>query len=75
MDGRTAQCAAKVVQYEFALFYIEVSAYDQLRGRPFVPRFYGAFVGMWVTGPLGVILMERMEKTFDSYEEMDMEEK
>jgi hypothetical protein len=75
VDGHNGNCAAKVVQYQFALFYIEVRAYEQLQGKQFVPRFYGAFVGNWVTGPLGVILMEKMDKTFDSYEDMDWEEK
>ena len=75
VNGHNAQCAAKVVQYEFALFYMEVSAYEQLRGKQFVPKFYGAFAGMWVTGPLGVILIERLEMTLDSYEEMNTEEK
>jgi hypothetical protein len=30
---------------------------------------------MWPTGPLGVILMEKLDKTFNSYDEMSMVEK
>lgn len=75
VDGHHAHCAAKVVQYRFDLFWLEVSAYGRMRERQFVPRFYGAFVGMWPTGPLGMILMEKLEKTFNSYEEMNVEEK
>lgn len=75
VDGSNAHCAAKVVEHEFSLFYLEVFAYEQLRGRQFVPKFFGTFAGMWPTGPLGVILMERLDKIFKSYEEMDTEEK
>jgi hypothetical protein len=75
VDGHNAQCAVKVVQYRFDLFYLEVSAYEELLAEQFVPKFYGAFAGMWPTGPLGVILMEKLDKTFNSYDEMSMVEK
>lgn len=75
MDGHNANCAAKVVEERFDLFWLEISAYEQLRGKQFVPKFYGAFAGMWTTAPLAMILMERLEKTFNSYEEMNTEEK
>ncbi|WEW57339.1 hypothetical protein PRK78_002804 [Emydomyces testavorans] len=75
VNGHEDHCAIKVVQHEFAAVPIEVSVYEQLHRKHFIPKFYGAFAGMWVTGPLGAIVMERLEKTFTSYEEMDTEEK
>lgn len=75
INGREEQCATKVVQYQFHAFQVEVGVYEQIGGRPFVPAFYGGFAGMWVTGPLGVVVMERIPRTFNSYDEMDMNEK
>lgn len=68
-------CAAKVVQYEFNAVPNEVAVYEKLRGKNITPNFYAAFAGIWVTGPIGVIAMERLEKTFDSFDEMNAEEK
>jgi hypothetical protein len=74
-SGGEEPCAIKVMQYQFGSFPIEIGVYEQLEGKSFVPAFYGAFAGMWVTGPLGVVLMERLDKTFRSFDEMDIDEK
>ncbi|KAK2754484.1 hypothetical protein FQN54_006884, partial [Arachnomyces sp. PD_36] len=87
VDGKVGHCVAKVIHpenseefeecqmSEFLPFWSEVEDYERLKGERFIPEFYGAFAAMWFEGQIGVILMERLDKTFSSYEEMDAEEK
>ncbi|PGH10475.1 hypothetical protein AJ80_07518 [Polytolypa hystricis UAMH7299] len=43
--------------------------------KPYIPKFYGGFVGKLEGGELfGIIVMEMLDKTFSSYESMSMKE-
>jgi serine/threonine protein kinase len=67
--------AVKFVEHDFPSFWRELVIYEKLEGQPFIPAFYGGFAGHWVTGPLGIIIMEMLERSFKSADEMSMDEK
>jgi hypothetical protein len=75
LGNREEPCAAKVFEHDFSSFGRELGAYECLNSKPFVPHFYGGFAGMWVTGPVGVLVLQLLEKNFTSYDEMDEEQK
>lgn len=75
VNGTEEPCAMKVVEEAFWYFQREIEVYEQMRGKSCIPIFYGAFAGMWVSGPLGVLVMELLDGTFDSFDAMDMQQK
>lgn len=72
-NGLEQNCATKMIQYDFSAFQREVSVYEQLKGSSYVPGYYGAFAGKFVTGPFGVIAMELLDESFKTFDAMSME--
>ncbi|PGH03396.1 hypothetical protein GX51_04127 [Blastomyces parvus] len=68
-------CAIKVNEHDFQSFVREVEVYERLQGKTFIPRCYGGFVGMWVGEPLGVLVLELLEKGFTSFNDMTTDQK
>lgn len=63
-------CAIKVNEHDFPSFVREVEVYERLQGKTFIPRCYGSFAGMWVSEPLGVLVLELLETGFKSFNDM-----
>ncbi|KAG5288906.1 protein kinase domain-containing protein [Histoplasma capsulatum G186AR] len=68
-------CAIKVNEHDFQSFVREVEVYERLQGKTFIPKCYGGFAGMWVNEPFGVLVLELLEKSFDSFNEMTTDQK
>ncbi|KLJ11625.1 hypothetical protein EMPG_13195 [Blastomyces silverae] len=68
-------CAIKVNEHDFQSFVREVEVYERLQGKTFIPRCYGGFAGMWVSEPLGVLVLELLEKSFKSFNDMTTDQK
>lgn len=73
-DGSEETLAVKFVTDNFSSFWRELDVYEHLAGKRFIPVFHGAFAVQWTNGPQGVIIMEMLERVFESYSDMSIDE-
>jgi hypothetical protein len=63
--------AVKWVRCNFSYLCRELDVYQHLADKPFIPRLYGAFAARSDIGPQGALIMEVLEKVFESYSDAE----